>query len=175
MAAERTVTLRPADRPLVRPALWWEVWALYRLHRVCFPQQSYGLGRFLGYLCNPRAVLLVSGTPGDLRGYCIVDTSVTLAPPEAVAEIISLGVRPPDRRQGLGRALLQAALAWAGRQGLAETWLQVAVSNHGAEQLYQEAGFERRDRLAAYYLSGEDAWLMRRCNTAAEREFGDVV
>jgi len=70
-------------------------------------------------------------------------------------------VRPGARGRGVGRRLLGHALDFARDAGLGEVYLQVAVSNDIAQRLYATLGFQRCRRLRAYYVDGEDAWLMR--------------
>jgi ribosomal-protein-alanine N-acetyltransferase len=67
------------------------------------------------------------------------------------AEIVSLGVRPVDRRRGIGAALLADALYRAVVLGAAAVYLEVAEDNAGAIALYRGAGFEVAGRRPEYY------------------------
>jgi ribosomal-protein-alanine N-acetyltransferase len=64
------------------------------------------------------------------------------------AEVLTLAVAPTARRQGLGRALLDAAIA---RLGSAELFLEVAADNIAAIALYRAAGFEQVGVRPGYY------------------------
>jgi ribosomal-protein-alanine N-acetyltransferase len=80
------------------------------------------------------------------------------------AEVLTLAVRPTSRRRGIGRALLEAAIALA-RPTAATMFLEVAADNPGATALYAGAGFETVGRRAGYYgrAGGSvDAVVMRR-------------
>jgi GNAT superfamily N-acetyltransferase len=55
--------------------------------------------------------------------------------------VTAMEVDPAHRRRGLARLLLAALAGWAGRQGDASMYLQVAESNVGARELYASAGF----------------------------------
>jgi ribosomal-protein-alanine N-acetyltransferase len=81
------------------------------------------------------------------------------------AEVLTLAVRPAARRRGIGRALLEAALALSASTA-ATMFLEVAADNPGAVSLYAGAGFETVGRRAGYYgrASGGsvDALVMRR-------------
>lgn len=81
------------------------------------------------------------------------------------AELLTIAVRPALRRRGAGRRLLAAAITHARAAGAASLFLEVAVDNHAARQLYEAAGFELVGRRAAYYRrrDGEaaDALVMR--------------
>jgi len=55
-------------------------------------------------------------------------------------EISSVVLAPEARGQGLGRALMQAMLAWGLARGASKVFLQVEVSNAVARQLYRSLG-----------------------------------
>ena len=61
----------------------------------------------------------------------------------------ALSVDPANRRQGVGRALAEAALAEARRLGSRRVQLAVVESNRPALALFEAAGFEREGRLRA--------------------------
>ncbi len=71
------------------------------------------------------------------------------------AEVLTLAVDPAARRRGVGRALLEAALAGAHR-----AHLEVRADNAAARALYEGFGFAVVGRRRAYYADGEDALLM---------------
>lgn len=80
-------------------------------------------------------------------------------------EVLTIGVDPAARRQGIARALMTAAVA-AGRQAGAETcFLEVADDNPAAVALYAGLGFRRAGLRRGYYdrgLAGRvDALVMR--------------
>ena len=81
-------------------------------------------------------------------------------------EILSLGVVPSRRRQGIGRAILVHALAWARRAGAAAIFLEVGEDNPAAIALYRAAGFDQVGRRPGYYRrkhAGRIAALIMRC------------
>jgi ribosomal protein S18 acetylase RimI-like enzyme len=53
-------------------------------------------------------------------------------------------VEPTHRRQGIGRALMEHAQAWAKTQGYTQIGLQVFITNQPAIDLYQQLGYESR-------------------------------
>jgi [ribosomal protein S18]-alanine N-acetyltransferase len=80
-------------------------------------------------------------------------------------EIISLGVLPRCRRQGVGRALLDAVVAAARRREVASVVLEVAAANRSARSLYASAGFIQVGCRPGYYrYFGErgDGLILRR-------------
>lgn len=66
------------------------------------------------------------------------------------AEVLTLAVRPDARRRGIGRALLEGALALC-RPAAAAMFLEVAADNPGAISLYAGAAFDVVGRRAGYY------------------------
>ena len=78
------------------------------------------------------------------------------------AEILTLAVAPPARRQGRGRALLEAAFAEMAARAAAKVFLEVSTANTGARALYAAVGFTEVGRRRRYYHDGADALLMRR-------------
>ena len=82
------------------------------------------------------------------------------------AEILTLAVVPAFRRQGIGRALVEAAAAEAARRGAAALYLEVAEDNPDAIALYESTGFEAAGLRRAYYARPNarpaDALVLRR-------------
>lgn len=67
------------------------------------------------------------------------------------AEILSIGVVPASRRAGVGRALLDAALADAASAGAAAVFLEVGEDNPSARAMYRAVGFMPVGRRPNYY------------------------
>ena len=83
----------------------------------------------------------------------------------ASAHVADLGlmVARDHRRQGIGRALLEAAVEWARTRGLAEPELHVFPYNEPAIRLYESFGFEREGYRRRHYRRPDgyvDAILM---------------
>lgn len=76
------------------------------------------------------------------------------------AEILTLAVEPPARGQGLGRALLQAAIAGAEANGAEAMFLEVGADNPHALALYAALGFGKIGLRKGYY-AGTDALVLR--------------
>ncbi len=58
-----------------------------------------------------------------------------------------LGIHPTYRRQGIGQALMRAAIAESQNRGLESVKLEVITTNNAAHQLYQQLGFVTLRRL----------------------------
>lgn len=91
------------------------------------------------------------------------------------AEILSLGVRPPYRRAGLGRALLRRGLALAAAQDARRMVLEVATDNEAARALYTTFGFTTVGQRRCYYKAAGGATtdaLILACALAPEARQG---
>lgn len=77
------------------------------------------------------------------------------------AHISTIAVHPNARRLGLGQLLLVKVIETALANNAEFVTLEVRVSNHAAQRLYEKYGFERRGRRKGYYTDNrEDAWIM---------------
>ena len=74
--------------------------------------------------------------------------------------ISTLALRSEWRGQGLGEVLLLTAIDWALGDGADLVGLEVRISNHVAQQLYEKYNFAPHSRLHRYYADGEDAFYM---------------
>ena len=81
------------------------------------------------------------------------------------AELLTIAVRPTERRRGLGRRLLMAVIERVRAAGARALFLEVGADNPPARALYETMGFRVIGRRAAYYRRGEgaaaDALIMR--------------
>ena len=79
------------------------------------------------------------------------------------AQILTVGVLPAARRQGVGERLVQALVAEAGRRRATEVLLEVRIDNDPARRLYAKLGFAEIGIRRGYYDMGRvDAVVMRR-------------
>ncbi len=99
---------------------------------------------------------LVAETPSGIVGY-LIGREVA-----GTGEILNLAVDPGTRRRGFARRLLGAGLTALRRRGATEVYLEVRVSNVGAQTLYVDAGFVPIGERGDYYRSPrEDALVLR--------------
>jgi RimJ/RimL family protein N-acetyltransferase len=69
---------------------------------------------------------------------------------------LGLMVARSHRRQGIGRALLAAAVDWARANGVRKLELHVFPYNEAAIKLYEQFGFEREGYRKRHYRRGDD-------------------
>ena len=103
---------------------------------------------------------LAARIDGQLVGYGGI--AVVGSPPEAEAEIHTIGVDPARQGRGIGRTLLRGLLAAADALH-ATVFLEVRTDNEAARTLYESEGFAVVGLRRRYYRpSGADAHTMRR-------------
>lgn len=142
----------------IAPVAAGECAALAALHRASLPYQRWREEDFLAWQAHAGYALYRMQAPGGgVAGYVVVRH----VPPEA--EIITLVVAPALRRQGIGRALLEHALAARPAQ---QWFLEVSADNQAAQALYRRCGFAQAGRRRHYYADGSDALVMRRSEGA---------
>mgnify|MGYP003397451754 FL=1 len=75
------------------------------------------------------------------------------------AEIITIGVNPEMRRQGIASAMIGIIEKNIKNQGVKKIFLEVAANNIPGQKLYENHGFNRVGLRPKYY-DGIDAILM---------------
>jgi ribosomal protein S18 acetylase RimI-like enzyme len=94
-------------------------------------------------LRDPDTAIFVADDAGNLKGFCAV--RIDRAPPifeeSERAEITDLGVREGERRQGHGRALVEAALLWIAAHGIERVEVRVAFRNEQGQGFWRALGF----------------------------------
>ncbi len=93
------------------------------------------------YLDTDVAMAFVATEGGTVSGWCY---GYQLPRPDgtSMAYLHSIDVAERHRRQGLGRALLDAFLTEATRRGAAKAFLTTGSTNTPARALYESAGAE---------------------------------
>ena len=104
----------------------------------------------------PHAAVIVAERSSD--GAIVGRLSLSRDTHPASAHVADLGlmVAKDARRQGVGRALLGAAVEWAHDAGIRKLELHVFPWNEPAIQLYEQFGFEREGYRKAHYRRGRD-------------------
>lgn len=93
---------------------------------------------------------------GSWHGVALVDVG------PYTADLLYIYVRPGTRRQGVGLALLKRVKEdLTARPQIEALFLEVRISNKGAQALYFGCGMEVIGRRKAYYANGEDAQVFR--------------
>jgi len=143
----------------VRPFRLGDLPEIMRLEKEAFGRHAFDAATFLYYATVERQGFLVCELEGEFCGYVVARRSDLR---RTLGEIPSIAISPALRRQGIGRLLLEWALAHLVGRGVEVVRLQVAVENTAAIALYESAGFSRRRRLEDYYGRDEDAVEMEK-------------
>ena len=99
-----------------------------------------------------QSLLASPGAFGFLAGVGTTPTGFILCRGAAdECELLSFGVRPADRRRGIGSTLLAAALDHAAKAGALTIFAEVAEDNLAAFNLYRRFGFLAVGRRLGYY------------------------
>ena len=107
----------------------------------------------------PETAADANEPPGDDAPGVVSGLACAWVVAGAEVQILEVAVRPESRREGLGTALVRAALDL---DASLDATLEARAGNVAALALYESVGFERVGRRDAYYADGEDAVLMRR-------------
>jgi RimJ/RimL family protein N-acetyltransferase len=110
---------------------------------------------------HPDAAVVVADDDGAVVGRL----SLARDPHGSSSHVADLGlmVAATHRRRGIGRALLEQAVAWARDAGVSKLELHVFPWNEPAIRLYEQFGFEREGLRRRHYRRGGelvDAILM---------------
>ena len=136
------------DTLTVRPASSEDIEAIGELFEAAF-DEPYGAAAVADLLKPPSAWALVAETRGPDGilpvGFLIASTAAD------EGEILSLGVSPGYRREGVGAALINFMVHYAGPKGAEKFFLEVAADNTAAIALYGAAGFKRVGLRRNYY------------------------
>ena len=128
---------------------------LAALHGACF-QRGWSEKEIASLLHLPGGLAWMGRLGGRPAGLAIIRAIA------GEAEVLTIGVTPEARRQGLAGLLLQACEAGAAAAGADRLFLEVSERNQPAIALYDGAGYRETGRRAAYYADGSDARLMEK-------------
>lgn len=124
------------------------------LHRACFAE-GWDTSSIARLISGPGGFTLIACDGRRDIGFALLQC----VPPES--ELLSIGVVPESRRDGIGRALLARAAGDLLAVGAETMFLDVAADNQPAIALYRSRGFGDMSRRARYYRDGVDAIVMR--------------
>lgn len=103
-------------------------------------------------LTLPLAAILVAELDGEVVGYI----STWISEPEGVGYIPNLALRESQRRQGLGRQLIEQALAHFRRAGIRYARIETLDQNPIGQHLYPALGFQEVARQVHYFACLDD-------------------
>jgi ribosomal protein S18 acetylase RimI-like enzyme len=141
--------------PVVVPATWRDLRAVWELEKLCFPDDSWPWIDVLAALTFPETVRLKALIGETPVGFIVGDRRRS----EGLGWIATLGVHPRHRRKGIGARLLDRCEI---DLGVPRIRLTLRPSNLGARRLYDQAGYQQIDTWQRYYRNGEDGVVMEK-------------
>ena len=152
------VSLSPTpDSYRISPLTGSDKSTVMELNSICFPPgESYTNHTFDFLFSDPSVIgYKCEGQMGDLIAFIFLMIS-----PDGSAHVTTIGVRPDQRRKGIGKALMMQGEMAIQKRGYSTLLLEVRNSNEAGRALYGKLGFIVVQRLEKYYNDGEDGVLM---------------
>lgn len=84
------------------------------------------------------------------------------------AHITNIAVRQAYRGRSLGEKLLREMMVWADELGMSRMTLEVRISNHVAQSLYEKMGFQSVGIRKGYYSDNQEDAMIMWCELSAE-------
>ena len=108
-------------------------------------------------IAGPNSAIIVADAGGEVIGVMTILEKLVTATAFKVArryvEIDNMAVKQSAQRQGVGRALIDAAADWARGRGVTRLELNVYEFNEAAAALYRGAGFSTQNRRMTRQIS----------------------
>ena len=142
------------DVAAYRSATPHDAGAIAEMEQVVFESGAWSENSVDLELMAPGRVVVVAEHENALVGYASAGVIAD------VADLTRIAVRPADRREGVGTALLAALLEAAAERGAERMMLEVADTNQPALAFYVVSGFVEIARRRDYYGRGADAVVM---------------
>ena len=138
-----------------RPASLFDLTAVRKLEKMCFPMDAWPLLDMIGALTFPHVVRYKALYDDELIGF--IAGEVRLG--SRIGWIATVCVHPDYRRRGIGEQLIRMA---EDEMGQPRVRLTVRESNQAAINLYRVNGYVQIDRWRKYYNGGEDGIVMEK-------------
>jgi aminoglycoside 6'-N-acetyltransferase I len=142
----------------VRPVVSSDARAWLRMRCALWPEGSEAEHRteieqfFAGKLRQPLATLLAVNHAGDAVGFA--ELSIRSYAEDCVTDHVAYlegwYVEPEARRQGVGRALVRAAEAWARSQGCTEFASDALIDNDVSAAAHRALGFQETVQIRCF-------------------------
>jgi ribosomal-protein-alanine N-acetyltransferase len=127
------------------------------LDKELFPYSPWSTSQYKEEFSNPtRHFVVAVDAAQNIIGYAGV-----FAPGGAEADLLTVGVVPAHRGQGIARQLMTMITDWAKEQGSVAMMLEVKVDNAEAIGLYESMNYLKLNVRKDYFGAGLDALVMR--------------
>ena len=127
------------------------------LDKELFPYSPWSSSQYKEEFSSPtRHFVVALDDQQSIVGYAGV-----FAPGAAEADVLTVGVVPEHRGQGIAKALMALITDWARAQGSTAMMLEVKTDNSAAIGLYESFGYTKLNVRKDYFGQGLDAQVMR--------------
>jgi ribosomal-protein-alanine N-acetyltransferase len=140
-----------------RSATAFDLPVFVSLDKELFPYSPWSASQYKEEFSSPtRHFVVALDAQQNIIGYAGV-----FAPGAAEADILTVGVVPDHRGQGIAKALMALITDWAHAQGSTAMMLEVKADNLEAIGLYESLGYSQLNVRKDYFGAGLDAQVMR--------------
>ena len=127
------------------------------LDKELFPYSPWSSSKYKEEFSSPtRHFVVAIDAAQNIIGYAGV-----FAPGQAEADVLTVGVVPAHRGQGIARQLMAMITNWAKEQGSVAMMLEVKIDNFDAIGLYESLNYSKLNIRKDYFGPGLDALVMR--------------
>jgi ribosomal-protein-alanine N-acetyltransferase len=127
------------------------------LDKELFPYSPWSSSQYKEEFSSPtRHFVVALDDQQSIVGYAGV-----FAPGAAEADVLTVGVVPEHRGQGIAKALMALITDWAKAQRSTAMMLEVKTDNPAAIGLYESLGYTKLNVRKDYFGQGLDAQVMR--------------
>lgn len=137
------------------PATWRDIRTLREVEKTCFGEDAWPWIELMGVLTWPGTVRIKAVAGGKMVGFIAGDVHRY----DDTGWILTIGVLPAFRRQGIARALLSACEQ---QMKMDRIRLSVRRSNQAAITLYEKLGYSQVEVWSKYYHDGEDGLVLEK-------------
>ena len=142
---------------MYREATAFDLPVFVSLDKELFPYSPWSSAQYKEEFSSPtRHFVVALDDQQSIVGYAGV-----FAPGAAEADVLTVGVVPEHRGQGIAKALMALITNWAKAQGSTAMMLEVKTDNSDAIGLYQSLGYAKLNVRKDYFGPGLDAQVMR--------------
>jgi ribosomal-protein-alanine N-acetyltransferase len=142
---------------IYRTATAFDLPVFVSLDKELFPYSPWSASQYKEEFSSPtRHFVVALDEEQKIVGYAGV-----FAAGGVEADILTVGVVPEHRGQGIAKALLARITDWARSEGSTAMMLEVKTDNLEAIGLYEALGYSKLNVRKDYFGSGLDAQVMR--------------
>jgi ribosomal-protein-alanine N-acetyltransferase len=142
---------------MYREATAFDLPVFVSLDKELFPYSPWSSAQYKEEFSSPtRHFVVALDDQQSIVGYAGV-----FAPGAAEADVLTVGVVPEHRGQGIAKALMAVITDWAKAQGSTAMMLEVKTDNTAAIGLYESLGYAKLNVRKDYFGPDLDAQVMR--------------